>query len=157
MLSIAKRTRQQIKNQKIEKGKGIIKKKYKSITNHNWGDDDKIFNFVVQYLKFNIFPDYVSNKKKRYLFKKFANQYELPKNSTENIKYLLIKNIDFGKSSKNFVEHDYGDNKNYDDNYIDVLGEGYYFVSRPEIKEEIIREIVSMEDMTQAALSACSI
>ena len=157
MLSIAKRTRQQIKNQKIEKGKGIIKKKYKSITNHNWGDDDKIFNFVVQYLKFNIFPDYVSNKKKRYLFKKFANQYELPKNSTENIKYLLIKNIDFGKSSKNFVEHDYGDNKNYDDNYIDVLGEGYYFVSRPEIKEEIIREIVSMEDMTQAALSASKI
>ena len=54
--------------------------KFKSISNHQWGDDDTKYDNVLNYLKFNRIPEHLTdneNIKNRYIFKKFANQYKV--------------------------------------------------------------------------------
>ena len=124
--------------------------KFKSITNHLWGDDDTKYDHVVDYLRNGNIPANLNNlnnlnnnnlnnfennySKKKYLFQRFANMYKLNEDNE-----IFITNVDIQKKLESKL----------------VISEDKkYKVVRPSSKNEIIDNIVSGKNTLLTSLSA---
>ena len=159
-------------NKKRSEDKQIIK--LRAIAQHDWGDTDNIkYNAAKCYLKYGEMPTYheekikiecqriskenyqkyFDTKKKRFTFRQFLKLYQI--DQEDNI---YITNLDIDQNLKKVVyvgnKHDIEYNQDKKELVYDTkVNLKKYFICPPSEKENVIRNIISGENIEQTSLS----